>query len=170
MSAKATFHIPGRHMAAESFHYTASGLGNIYLQSGFTFEDDPEYGRIVTIESEDDLLRAIGLHIFEESHELTGAEFRFLRKLMGLTQKELGSTLAISAQTVANYEKGATAIAGPARKFLRLLFAVHFLPDDARASVVKSIAAPASLGRRALPARLRQRIARRWREPAPVAA
>jgi transcriptional regulator with XRE-family HTH domain len=36
---------------------------------------------------------------------MTSAEFRFLRKQMGLTQKELGERLGVEDQTIANYEK-----------------------------------------------------------------
>jgi DNA-binding transcriptional regulator YiaG len=138
MSERAEFHVRGQPLDGTSLHYTVSGLDYVYLTNGFTVDDDPDYGRIVTIEDERDLHRAIGLYIITRPRNLTGAEFKFLRKQMGFKQKSLAGDLGVNEQTVANYEKGRSI---PARSefLMRLTFLIWITPDDAKAAVVKRV-------------------------------
>jgi transcriptional regulator with XRE-family HTH domain len=180
MSEPVTFHLKKRELKAEPFHYTACGLDYVYLLNGFHIEDDPDYGKILTIEREDDLHRAIGLHIVE-SGEMSGSEFRFLRKLMGLTQGALGERMGLEAQTIANYEKGKS-IPGPSGELMRIHFLLHTFPEDVRASLLRDLMAPpaekkpvrdAAIHRREkkrIPSQARNRIARSWREDTKAAA
>jgi DNA-binding transcriptional regulator YiaG len=108
MTKRAEFLIRGRWRLAEPFHYTASGLHNIFLLNGVTIEDT-SYGPMVEIKNLNGLHHAIGLYIIEKPEPMTGAEFRFLRKQMELTQDELARVMKTTDQTVANYEKGKTA-------------------------------------------------------------
>jgi putative transcriptional regulator len=55
----------------------------------------PDYGPMIHIENINGLHRAIGLHIVEKLEPMSGREFRFLRKQMGLTQSELSAHLGI---------------------------------------------------------------------------
>ena len=32
-----------------SYHYTESGLSNVWLENGYTIEQDPNYGELVSI-------------------------------------------------------------------------------------------------------------------------
>jgi hypothetical protein len=89
MSERADFHVMGQPLDGTPLHYTASGLDYVYLLNGFTVENDPDYGRMVTIDDENDLHRSIGLYVITRPRTLTGAEFRFLRKQMGFKQKDL---------------------------------------------------------------------------------
>src|SRR6516225_423619 len=102
MSERAEFLLKGQELLAEPYHYRASGLDDIYLLNGVTFEETP-YGPMVTIKKLNGLHRAIGLHIVEKAEPMTGAEFRFLRKQIGFTQAQLGKRLRVSDQTIANY-------------------------------------------------------------------
>jgi DNA-binding transcriptional regulator YiaG len=136
MSERAEFHVRGQPLDGKPLHYTASGLDYVYLRNGFTIEEDADYGRIVSIEEEDDLLRTIGCHIVSQSRALTGAEFRFLRKLMKETQERLAAQLHVNVQTVANYEKGKK-IPGNSDTLIRMMFALWTVPPDARAQVLK---------------------------------
>ncbi|AWM07621.2 helix-turn-helix domain-containing protein [Bradyrhizobium symbiodeficiens] len=139
MSERAEFHVMGQPYDGAPLHYTASGLDYVYLANGFSVEDDPDYGRIVTIDAPDDLHKAIGLHIVTQRRKLTGAEFRFLRKQMKLTQKELAERFDTDVQTIANYEKGRK-IPSVSEKLMRILFALCITPSDARAEIMKEIA------------------------------
>jgi DNA-binding XRE family transcriptional regulator len=139
MSERAEFHVRGQPLDGTPLHYTASGLDYVYLRSGFTVEDDPDYGRIVTIDDEDSLHRSIGLYIVTRSRPLTGAEFRFLRKQMRYTQKALADDIGVNEQTVANYEKGKP-IPQRAENYIRLTFIVWMTPEHARADVIKRLA------------------------------
>ena len=50
----------------------------------------------------------IGLHIIEKPMPMAGAEFRFLRKQMGLTRQALATLMHTTHQTVASYESNKT--------------------------------------------------------------
>src|SRR5262245_61892833 len=64
MNERAEFHVMGQPLdGGEPLHYTASGLDYVYLLNGFTIEDDPDYGRMVSIHEPDALHVAIGLYI-----------------------------------------------------------------------------------------------------------
>jgi DNA-binding transcriptional regulator YiaG len=52
------------------------------------------------------LHRAIGMYVIRQKRELTGPEFRFLRKQMRFTQKTFAERTKVDVQTIANYEKG----------------------------------------------------------------
>jgi putative transcriptional regulator len=56
---------------------------------------------------------------------LSGTELRFLRKQMNLTQSELGKLIGLSSQQVARWEKGESAISGPADRLVRGLYIQH---------------------------------------------
>lgn len=86
------------------YHYTQSGLDNVWLQNGFTYDETP-YGRGVRIENVHGLHVAIGCALVEKPGHLTGPEFRFLRKEMELSQGRLGELMGKSDQSVANWEK-----------------------------------------------------------------
>jgi len=138
MSERAEFHVMGQPLDGTPLRYTASGLDYVYLINGFTVEDDPDYGRIVSIQAMDDLHKAIGLHIINQQRGLTGPEFRFLRKQMGFKQAGLAVRLGVDVQTVANYEKGKK-IPSTSDRFMRVLFVLWITPADTRAEVVKDL-------------------------------
>ncbi len=139
MTQRAEFCIKGAELLAEPYHYVASGLPNIYLLNGVSHDDTP-YGEMVTIKNLNGLHRAIGLHIIEKQEQMTGTEFRFLRKQIGLTQVELADMMRVTDQTVANYEKGNTEEFGPADAFMRMAYFLHIIPDDMRAKIIRAMA------------------------------
>jgi transcriptional regulator with XRE-family HTH domain len=138
MSERAEFHVRGQPLDGTPLHYAASGLDYVYLLNGFTIEEDPDHGRIVSIEAEDDLLVAIGLSIICEERGMTKQEFRFLRKQMDLTQEQLAKRLGVDVQSVANYEKGKK-IPETSDRLMRFVFAIWTVPPDERASVLKDL-------------------------------
>jgi transcriptional regulator with XRE-family HTH domain len=147
MSQRAEFHVMGQPFDGKPLHYTASGLNYVYLLNGFSIEEDPDYGPLLTIQEVDDLHRAIGLYIIYQDRDLTGPEFRFLRKQMGFTQKELAPEMGVDVQTIANYEKG-RAIPVPSQQLMRQVFAVWIMPEDERVSLLKQLANSVRHGRR----------------------
>jgi transcriptional regulator with XRE-family HTH domain len=135
MNKRVEFFIKGQELFPEPYAYREIGLGNIVLLNGVTTTQTP-YGPMTHIESIHGLHRAIGLAIAEMSAPMSGAEFRFLRKQLGLTQAELAARMHVTDQTIANYEKGKTGL-GPADPFIRALYLVHILPDRTRVDVLK---------------------------------
>jgi transcriptional regulator with XRE-family HTH domain len=168
MSERVDFFIKGKELLAKPFHYTASGLKDIYLLNGVT-EEVTDYGKMVHIKNINGLHRAIGLHIIEKDEPMNGAEFRFLRKEMGLTQAELGESLQVSDQTIANYEKGNTAI-GPAESSVRAAYLLFILPEETRIAVLKSLLPPAQKKRKRLPDVPRRKLVEHWVEEGPLHA
>ncbi len=88
------------------YHYTDSGLANVWLVNGFRTITSA-YGRATSIEDVQGLHRSIGRKLALEKPRLTGREFRFLRKELGLSQAALAELFGNSEQAVAKWEKGA---------------------------------------------------------------
>lgn len=129
MTKRYIFSMSRRPRKKQLYHFTGSGLPNVYLASGFTVENDPEYGELVTIEKLPVLFMAIAFRLTTMKDKLSGLEFRFLRKRMELSQPELAKLLQVNEQTVANYEKGRTD-AGAADTAMRFLFLAYISDDD----------------------------------------
>ena len=106
------------------YHYTACGLDDVYLMSGYELEDTP-YGEGISVKNADGLHQAIGLFLVNNKKLLTGKETRFLRHQMDLTQSELARLFGTSTQQVARYEKEECEMPGPADRLLRLLYNEH---------------------------------------------
>lgn len=88
------------------YHYTDSGLSNVWLANGYRTVRSP-YGKAVSIEDVAGLHRSIGRKLALEKPHLTGTEFRFLRKELGLSQAALAALFGNTEQAVAKWEKGA---------------------------------------------------------------
>ena len=103
------------------YHYRQCGLADVYLVNGYE-RKRTAYGETVTIHSIDELHRAIGTYLVEEKDHLTGAEVRFLRHELDLSQDMLGRLLGKTGQTVARWEKGRCRIDGSAVRLLRAYY------------------------------------------------
>lgn len=103
------------------YQYRQCGLDNVYLVNGFE-RANTKYGESIRIHDIDGLHRAIGTYLTEQKKPLTGAEVRFLRHELDLSQRGLGDLLDKSGQTVARWEKGEVQIDGTAERLLRLLY------------------------------------------------
>ena len=140
MTLRYEFQIKGRSRLAKPYHLKGVGLPNVYLLNGVEIEDDPDYGKLVTIANLPDLHRAIGCSIVLKREALTGDEMRYLRKQMQATQSALARMLRVNQQTVANYEKGKTE-AGAADFAIRALYLAHLTPEDDLADILRELAA-----------------------------
>ena len=104
------------------YHYTESGLRNIWLDSGFKIVET-NYGKGVSIHDVEGLHRAIGNALAKKSH-ITGAELRFLRKEMDMSQRALGLLLGTVDQAVAKWEKSGR-VPKTADRMVRLIYLEH---------------------------------------------
>lgn len=86
------------------YEYKGCGFRGVFLTDGYTVVDTP-YGSGVTITDIDRLHAAIADELVEQEHEMTGQQFRFLRKQMGMTQEDLAPLFGVDVQTIANWEK-----------------------------------------------------------------
>jgi putative transcriptional regulator len=165
MTPRAEFYIKGRRLLDKPHHLKGIGLLNVYLLNGVSVDNDADYGKLVTVEDIPGLYRAIGLHIVAKPDQMTGAELRFLRKQMKLTQQALAQGLRVNVQTVANYEKGKTGM-GAAEAAMRALYTLHILPAEAHADVIRGFvdAIMAARPHVKLSEQSQKRITGSWRE------
>jgi transcriptional regulator with XRE-family HTH domain len=162
MSERAAFFIKGKEFLAEPYHYLASGLDNIFLLNGVS-KTMTDYGPMLHIKNINGLHRAVGLHIVEKAEPMSGPEFRFLRKQMGLSQSELADHLGVTDQTIANYEKGKSKM-GPADPLMRTCYLLSVLPEQTRVEVIKAMMPPAQRARKKLPDVPRRKLVEHWME------
>lgn len=103
------------------YHYTESGLSNIYLKNGFVVEevDGEEY---ISIDDMNGLHKTIAQVIVDNDRPLNSEEFKFLRIQLNASQKLLGNRFGVSEQTIARYEKGQSDIPRTTDAALRSLF------------------------------------------------
>jgi DNA-binding transcriptional regulator YiaG len=88
-----------------TYHYTESGLQNVYLSNGFkTRKTEGGNAVAVAIADAQGLHEAIGRHIANRGH-MTGAEFRFLRKELDLSQSRFAVWVGVSEESVSLWER-----------------------------------------------------------------
>ena len=87
------------------YHYIDSGLDNVVLESGYREIDTP-YGRGVSIDNLDALHLAIGKWLLNVP-KLNGAEFRFLRHELDMSQGRLARLLGEKEQNIGRLGAGA---------------------------------------------------------------
>ena len=132
------FRLDGVAVRGEPFHYRACGLDDVFLLNGFARKESG-YGKAVTIKDIDGLHQAIGLRLITQRKALAPKELRFLRKEMDLSQEELARKLGLDVQTVARYEKGETAISGPADQLIRFYYILSIRPSKGRLKMIEEV-------------------------------
>ena len=121
-------------------HYTESGLDNVYLVGGLEARATP-YGRAVSIHDTEGLHRAIGLWIVDSAKPINGAELRFLRIELELTQAALACVLGTTEQTLRLWEKGRKkAMPGPADRLVRAFYKELTTGDGSVKAMVERLA------------------------------
>ncbi len=84
--------------------YDDAGLRNVWLVNGYEHHDTA-YGKAVSYHDIGGLTRAICSALVNKPGPLTGAEFRYLRLHLGLSQASLGKMLDVTEQSIALWEK-----------------------------------------------------------------
>lgn len=120
------------------YHYTMTGLDNIYLSNGYTIEQTP-YGEAVSIEGAAELDRAIALSLIRQPHPLGAKEFRFLRQQTGMSQSDTGAFIGADRQTVARWEKQETPLPQYADSLIRLLYSGYHAQDITTISLIQTL-------------------------------
>jgi putative transcriptional regulator len=118
-------------------HYTACGLDNIYLLTGFEIRTNGAY----SIEALDDLYACIASTLVTKKQELNGKEIRFIRKQLGYTQREIADDFGVDVQTVARWEKGETESGSLklADRLMRVFYLLRTTDSDKVADKVKDL-------------------------------
>ena len=105
------------------YHYTESGLNNVWLRNGFRNVQTP-YGRGVAIDNVSGLHRAISQTLLRKKPHWSGAEFRFIRKELDMSQAALAFYFGNDVQSIARWEKRGR-VPEMADRFLRMLYREH---------------------------------------------
>lgn len=122
------------------FHYTDCGLDNVYLANGFS-RVDGDYGEGYTIQDTPGLHKAIGLWLTDLPKGLTGAELRFFRLELEMTQRDLAGVLGATEQSVRRWEKARdAAVPGSADRLLRALYREYVNGDGSVRRMVDRLA------------------------------
>lgn len=123
-----------------AYQYTDSGLDNVYLENGYTVHETA-YGKGVSIQDTAGLHRAIGAWLVELPKPLNGAELRFLRIEMELSQKTLAEIIGSTEQNVRRWEKARNkSIHGPEDRLLRALYLEYAGGDGSVRRIVDRLA------------------------------
>lgn len=123
-----------------AYHYTDSGLDNVWLENGYTIHDTP-YGEGISIQNTEELHKVIGEWLISLPKPLTGAELRFIRLEMDMTQKNLAGMLGEEEQTVRRWEKARTKpVRGAADRFTRVLYNQFINGDGSIKALIERLA------------------------------
>ena len=124
-----------------SYQYTESGLDNVWLENGFKIETHSNYGDLISIVNPRGLHEVIGRWLVGQPRTLTGAEFRFLRTELDMSQRTLGEILGTTEQSIAKWEKARDkSVANKAaERLLRLAYINYFDGRPGFSSVIDRI-------------------------------
>lgn len=119
-----------------------TGLPNIFLEGGYEHRTTGE-GRVLVVHDVPGLYAAIGEAIAGK-RDLDGAEVRFLRKRLELSQSELAEFLRVSEQTVSLWERGKGEIPSSQSLLLRVLYLERMRGRPSAWELAEGSAAPAN--------------------------
>jgi DNA-binding transcriptional regulator YiaG len=105
------------------YHYTESGLNNVWLRNGFRPVETP-YGKGIVIDNVPGLHRAIAQRLLKDKPHWSGAEFRFIRKELDMSQAALANIFGKDVQSIARWEKRGR-VPKMADRFMRMLYREH---------------------------------------------
>jgi DNA-binding transcriptional regulator YiaG len=107
-------------MRAIEHHYTECGLMNVYITGiGVVVDDDGD--QVINIPAINELHRVIAHGIVNHEKGISGAELRFLRTEMGLTQAELSLLVHRDKQSIGRWEREEVEIDSSAETLIRRL-------------------------------------------------
>jgi DNA-binding transcriptional regulator YiaG len=124
-------------MKKQMYHYTDGGLQSVWLANGFILHKT-KHGDAIAFEDVEGLTTAISLALTKKPSKLTGAEYRYLRQAMLISQASLGEMLGVSNQAVAIWEKTGR-IPKLADTAIRLIFTAHANGDEKVKNIVTAL-------------------------------
>jgi putative zinc finger/helix-turn-helix YgiT family protein len=106
------------------FHFTSSGLDNVYLKGeGVQVYVCAGCGEeTVEIHAMGKLLDKIGEAVANKPDRLEGQEIRFLRKHMRMKAREMAEVLGIDPSSLSRVESGADAVSKQIDRMVRLIY------------------------------------------------
>jgi putative zinc finger/helix-turn-helix YgiT family protein len=114
----------------ERVRYVASGLPNVWLDGIEVRRCSVCKEQVEVIPSVEKLHRAIGLVVVKKPARLTGAEVRFLRKLLGYSGADFARHIGVDPTVVSKWENDQQPIGEQSDRLLRMMV-VHGHPLEA---------------------------------------
>jgi len=87
------------------YHYDACELDNVFLLNGYSMRKTVD-GEETVVQDAEGLLRAITDAVIDAAVPLNGKTFRFLRKRLAISQRQLAESLDLAEHTVSLWERG----------------------------------------------------------------
>lgn len=104
------------------YEYVESGLKNVVLKN-ITVHECRRCGELLPeISNVKQIHKWIAEYLIKKQSPLTGGEFRFLRKQMGINATELASFLAVTPVTISRWENNKKSIGPQSDRLLRAFF------------------------------------------------
>lgn len=120
---------------AQLYHYEDCGVPNILLNGGVTAVETP-HGPATAIENLDQLHHQIAMDIINSPSGMTGAEFRFLRIELDLSQTALSQVIKTPVKTIQRWEKErAKDVPGSAGVAIGAIYSAKHSDDEFRSLV-----------------------------------
>lgn len=119
------------------YQYKDGGLKNIWLTNGYKVQKT-SYGQAVAIDDVAGLTEAICLALTKKPSKLTGAEFRYLRQGLMMSQPSLGAVLGVTNQAVALWEKTGK-VPKMADTAIRLIYTAHAKGNEQVKNIVTAL-------------------------------
>lgn len=108
-------------MSTALFRYKGCGLDNVYLANGYRETVSAAGEKGLFIEDLEGLHRAIASAVVDSSNPLDPQSFKFLRKELDMSQRQIASFFGVEEQTVSLWERARQPIPQSADIFLRTL-------------------------------------------------
>lgn len=120
------------------YHYTESGLQNVWLIGVEVFECDcgEKFAFIPCVK---ELHKLIAEILLKQENQLSGREIRFLRKHMGLKSKDFAKELGVKNVTVSRWENGDFPPTESLDRLIRLLYAARMGLNEISMELIKNI-------------------------------
>ena len=106
------------------YHYTESGLRNVWLVGVEIFECDCGE-RFAFIPCAQELHKLIAEILLKKEDQLSGREIRFLRKHLGLKAKDFAKQIGVRNVTVSRWEQEETIPPEPIDRLIRFFYATE---------------------------------------------
>jgi putative transcriptional regulator len=105
------------------YHYTESGLPNVWLDGVDIFECEcgEKFAFIPCLE---ELHKLIGNILIRKEDQLSGVEIRFLRKHMMMKSKDFAKEIGVQPVTVTRWENGDSEPPESTDRLIRLIYAI----------------------------------------------
>lgn len=116
------------------YRYLGCGLDNVVLRNGFEIDQTESGAEVVRISNVEGLHHAIAKSLCELVRPLTASEFKFLRKELDMSQRQVAAMAGVTEQTVSLWERGNSEINDAAERLLRVIYMeVHSNNAEAKA-------------------------------------